>query len=288
MNPVCRHMFEERLSANGGREEQALAEVIQSLVLLGLSRSDFFTRAAFYGGTALRMIHALDRFSEDLDFSLDRPRPGFTLERYLNTVRHELESFGLVVEVLDRAKRRESAIESAYIKANTLTTLMQVPLIGRSRSGMHKNQITRVKIEVDTNPPTGARFETSYLGDPVPFAVRRYDDPSLFAGKLHAVLARAWKSRVKGRDWFDMVFLLGRRVPASLGHLEARLRQTGAYTDAPSLTAERLKGMLAARIDAVDLRAAKADVIPFVRRPENLDVWSREFFLAMVDLLQVS
>ena len=271
-------LYEEKVKKNGGMEERAFAEVLQAIALLGLSRSDFFKKAAFYGGTALRMLYGLDRFSEDLDFSLLTVDPAFKLEDYFGVVDTELRSFGLEATLVKKKKLAESKTESAFIKASTLKQILMITSRTTGEIAMPENQVTKVKFEIDIDPPEGAVTEVRYIDTPVPFALRVYDLPSLFSGKMHALLARAWKTRVKGRDWYDFVFYVTRGVPLSLLHLEARLRQTGHYTDSLALTQDGVKVMLERKIESTDFEAAKRDVEPFIPRPQDLNVWSKDFF----------
>ena len=165
-----------------------------------------FMRAAFYGGTALRIFHGLERFSEDLDFSLAEPDPVFRLDDYLDAVAAELGSWGFVMQVETKQKNAGSPIQSAFIKGGTLVHLVRIASVVPPVSGVPENELLKIKLEIDTDPPAGAGFEIGYRLEPIPFSVRLYDRPSLFAGKVHALLCRNWGQRVKGRD-FDSLHL---------------------------------------------------------------------------------
>jgi hypothetical protein len=180
---------------------RALREILQEIALLGLWRSKFFEHAAFYGGTALRILHGIDRFSDDLDFSLIRPSSRFDLSRYSTALQTEIRSFGFEVRVVTKEKEARSAIQSAFLKADTLKQLVVVEAGREMMRELPRGQVLKIKIEVDTDPPPGFETETRFLLHPIPFSVRTYVLPDLFAGKMHAVLCRRWKSRVKGRDW---------------------------------------------------------------------------------------
>lgn len=288
MNKALFELLEEKVGQNGGLWERGLAEIIQSVALLGLSRSNFFNMAAFYGGTALRLLHGLDRFSEDLDFSLLTENSDFHLHDYFGCIAAELKSFGFTAEVMGKEKRFESTTESAFIKENTVTLLISIGVPADLITRFHQSSLTKVKIEVDVNPPGGANTVFEYVYDPVPFSLRSYDLPSLFAGKLHAVLARAWGNRVKGRDWYDFVFYVRKGIPLSLGHLEARLRQTGHFTETVALSPERLRNLLLGRISTVDFVSARRDVERFIPRPQDLNVWDKEFFSSLADRIKFS
>lgn len=286
MREAVAQMFEEYLEKNDGSVDRALAETIQAIALLGLSRTDFFSKAAFYGGTALRLLYNLDRFSEDLDFSLIEPAKEFRLSFYLDSLRSEMESFGFIVDIENRRKEINTPIESAFIKAHTRTHVIQAGVPQSISERIHKNAVSKVKLEIDIDPPSDAQFDTRYIDDPVPFSIRAYSGPSLFAGKMDAILYRGWQNRVKGRDWYDFAFFVRKKIPLLLSHFEARMRQRGAYTRKAPLHREECVTMIAKRIETVDFKAAKADVIAFIRRPRDLDVWSRDYFYHVLDNLQ--
>ena len=209
---------------------RALREIIQEVALLGLWRAKFFEHAAFYGGTALRILYGLDRFSEDLDFSLLEPSPDFNLARYTASLEEELLAFGFNVRVEMVDKTVESAVQSAFLKANTRNELLVIEAGEQLAGQVSAGQVLKVKIEVDTDPPTGFTTSTRYLLQPIPFAVRSYSLPDLFAGKMHALLFRKWKNRVKGRDWYDFVWYAADHPQLNLAHLEQRMRQTGHWS----------------------------------------------------------
>jgi predicted nucleotidyltransferase component of viral defense system len=276
-------LFDEYRQRNNGSVQQTIAELIQLIALLGLSRTDFFSKAAFYGGTALRIIHGIDRFSEDLDFSLKEPLSDFTLATYITGIREELAAYGFTAEITMREKKVVTPIESAFIKANTRQVLVETfpePQLARQ---LHAEETIKVKLEIDTDPPPGAGFEVRYIDDPVPFNLSLYDPASLFAGKMAAVLARSWADRVKGRDWYDLVFFTRRNIPINLRHLEARLRQVNLYSQEVPLDAAVFSVMLSERIRSVNFTQARKDVERFIRDPRELDVWSEDFFLHVAE-----
>jgi predicted nucleotidyltransferase component of viral defense system len=286
MREACVQLFEEYLEKNQGAVHRALAETIQVVALLGLSRTDFFVHAAFYGGTALRLLYNLDRFSEDLDFSLVESVKSFGLSSYLDSLRDEMKAFGFAVEIENRGKSMETPIESAFIKANTRLHTIGAGAPDAIARRIHRNALCKVKLEVDIDPPPKAEFEVRYIDDPVPFSVRAYSGPALLAGKIGAILYRGWQNRVKGRDWYDFAFLVRKKVPLLLAHLEARLRQRGVYTDQALLSADQCKKMIARRIESVDFESARADVAAFVTDPRDLDVWSGDYFHHVLSKLQ--
>ncbi len=265
---------------------RALREIIQEVALLGLWRAKFFEHAAFYGGTALRILYGLDRFSEDLDFSLLTPVPEFNLARYTASLEEELLAFGFNVRVEMVDKTAESAVQSAFLKANTRNELLVIEagedLMGQVAAG----QVLKVKIEVDTDPPPGFSTQTRYLLHPIPFAVRSYSLPDLFAGKMHAVLFRRWKNRVKGRDWYDLVWYAANHPHLNLTHLEQRMRQTGHWDGDNRLSSADFTRLLREAIDRLDVNQARNDVAPFIKDQQVLALWSHEFFQDVAGRIQ--
>jgi predicted nucleotidyltransferase component of viral defense system len=258
---------------------QALREILQDVALLGLWRSNFFDRAAFYGGTALRILHGLDRFSEDLDFSLLAPDPSFELSRYAASLEREVRAFGFDVTCEARPAVEGRAIRSAFLKADTVKELLTIEARPDIVAGIPKGQLIKIKLEVDTDPPPGFETQVRFLLQPVAFSVRTYSLPDLFAGKMHAVLCRRWGSRVKGRDWYDLAWFAGNHPELRLSHLEQRMRQSGDWTtEAGTLSGSTLLQLLDDVIEALDVEQARREVEPFIRDPRALQVWSREFF----------
>ena len=266
-------------SHSASDEKNALTEVIQEVTLCGLSRAGFFRKAAFYGGTALRIFYGLDRFSEDLDFSLIAPDADFDLKKYFSVLESELHSVGLNFSIEEKVKTMKSNIKSAFLKGNTKEHILSFYPDDRSAEKINPSETIRIKFEVDTNPPAYATFENKYRLLPSPYQVKLYDESSLFAGKLHAVLCRAWKNRVKGRDLYDYVFYLSRNIPVNMRHLKARLVDFGFIEEGFNLTREALITMLGSRFASIDYEQAKQDVQPFVRDKTKLEIWSAEFFI---------
>ncbi len=270
---------------NATNYRNALKEIIQEIALCGMSHNGFFQIGAFYGGTALRIFHGLQRFSEDMDFSLLAPNPKFDLEKYLSGIRQELASVGLQMTVERKQKTKSSPIQSSFIKGGTCIQVIKITGKEADIKGLTKDEVLKIKIEVDTEPPADATYETKYALHPVPFAVRLYDKPSLFAGKTHAVLCRGWNNRVKGRDFYDYVWYLAQNTPLNLLHLQRRLEQSGRWDPKEVLTLPMIKEILNERFATVDFEAAKKDVIDFIRSSAELDVWGAPFFSAITDHL---
>ncbi len=287
MNEAVRQMLAAYEIRTVGDSLRALREVMQEIALLGLWRGKFFEKAAFYGGTALRVLYGLDRFSEDLDFSLLKKGDGFDLGDYGDSVKRELSSFGFAVEIESRTKQAQTAVQSAFLKADTRTQMITVEFERGLVQQVPRNQVLKIRLEVDTDPPPGFSTEIRYLLRPVPFAVRTFSLPDLFAGKMHAVLCREWKSRVKGRDWYDLVWFAAYHPELHLSHLEQRMRQTGHWERPEALTEADLRKLLAQRIERVDISQVRSEAEPFVKDPKALSVWSSEFFLDVASRIKV-
>jgi len=265
----------------------AWREIIQQVALLGLWRSKFFEKAAFYGGSALRIIYGIDRFSEDLDFSLLQTEPRFSLLDYSQSLKRELLSFGFNVEIESKVKRELTTIQSAFLKTDTYRLMISAGISPELIKQVPRQQVLKIKLEVDLTPPAGFLTEMRYLLQPIPFAVRVFSLPDMFAGKMHAVLCRQWKSRLKGRDWYDPVWFATYHPELRLAHLEQRMRQTGHWTGPEPLTEGAWRKRLKARIESVDIEKIKKEVEPFIKNTAVLDVWSKEFFFEVAEKIRV-
>lgn len=278
MNTAIEQMLKNYQIENIYDQKNAMKEIMQEIVLCGLSRAGFFQKAAFYGGTALRIFYGLDRFSEDLDFSLVTADPDFDLSVYFPVLEKEVRAFGLHVTIQEKEKTKESNIRSAFLKGNTKEHLLLFYADEDLAGSVARSEVVKIKFEVDINPPEYADFEHKYRLLPTPYEVNLYDVPSLFAGKIHAVLCRAWKSRIKGRDLYDYVFYLSRGSAVNQKHLRARLLQSGFISEDVECTLPELRHMLYERFDAIDFRQAKQDVEPFIRDTASLNMWNADFF----------
>ena len=277
MQQVLEQMLRSYEPQTSNDKKNAIKEIIQEIVLCGLSRAGFFKHAAFYGGTALRIFYGLDRFSEDLDFSLMAPE-SFNLGEYLPSLEKEIRSYGLNFKAEEREKSVDSAVQSAFLKGNTKEHILLFYADDQLARSIASSELIKIKFEIDTNPPPFATFEHKYRLLPSPYEICLYDAPSLFAGKIHAVLCRAWKNRIKGRDLYDYVFYLSMNTPVNLKHLEARLRQSNFLETEAPLGIYLLKDMLRARFATIDYDQAEQDVLPFIKDPNKLAVWSQDFF----------
>jgi predicted nucleotidyltransferase component of viral defense system len=266
---------------------RALREIMQEIALLGLWRGKFFERAAFYGGTAMRVLYGLDRFSEDLEFSLLKPAGDFDITKYLSALQKELEAFGFDVRVEQRNKAIESAVQSAFLKADSLKQLLVIETAEEILREVPRGQVLKIQLEVDTDPPPGFATDTKYLLRPIPFAVRVYALPDLFAGKMHAVLCRRWKKRVKGRDWYDLVWYAAHHPRVHLSHLEQRMRQSGHWKNKEALSAGSFKKLMYEAIERLPVNRARREVEPFVSNPDSVKIWSRNFFKDVASRIQI-
>lgn len=280
MNDAIQLMIAKYSCKNSDDYLNALKEVLQELALLGLSRSDFFSKAAFYGGTALRIFYGLPRFSEDLDFSLLAPDILFDIQKYLPFVEKELNAYGFQMEVKKKQKTKQSAIQSAFIKGNTLQNILEITSDNVALYGLEHNALIKIKLEIDTNPPLDADFQYVNAIVPDSYRVRLYDLPSLFAGKIHAVLCREYKHRVKGRDYYDYLWYLKKGVAVNLLHLQRRMEQSGKWDSGRILDLKALKQQLMLRFQHVDFSLAVEDVSPFIKQSEQqgLALWNECFF----------
>jgi len=283
MNDALRKMLERYPLNNFEDHLFALREILQEIALLGLWRSKFFDKAAFYGGTALRILHGLDRFSEDLDFSLLMPMKDFDLKDHLDALQKEIAAFGFDMRVESPSKPSKSRIRSAFLKANTISQLLLIQTPEAMVRRLHRERILKIKLEVDTDPPQGFETEIRYLLHPIAFGVRTYTLPDLFAGKMHAILCRRWKSRSKGRDWYDLVWYAANHPHLHLSHLEQRMRQSGDWAEPVLLSADALKQLIHSAVENLDVNQVRTEVEPFVKQPEQLEIWSHHFFRDIVD-----
>lgn len=260
--------------------EQALREVMQEITLAGLYRSNFFKYAAFYGGTALRIFHGLNRFSEDLDFSLLEKNMNFSLDPYFDAVIEEFDALGIKVSISRKSKTVHSAIDSAFLKSDTLWSELVIENTIPQLNLSIKPAI-KIKIEVDTDPPLVFETESLLLIKPFSFYVNCFKLPDLFAGKMHAILFRKWKNRVKGRDWYDLEWYIRNDVPLRLAHLYERAKESGDWTE-DAFSRAALLELLEQRISSLDFEKVKEDIVRFIPDPEQLEIWSQTYFLQLV------
>ncbi|MBV2227575.1 nucleotidyl transferase AbiEii/AbiGii toxin family protein [Sphingobacterium mizutaii] len=262
----------------------ALREIMQEVALAGLQRSGFFEKAAFYGGTALRIFYGLDRFSEDLDFSLLSSDPEFSLEPYFKGLVEEFANVGLQVSIKEKKKTKGTSIDSAFLKPETVWR--ELILEGMVlEAGLSAMVGLKIKLEVDRQPPLRFETEEKLLIKPFSFYVKCFTKSNLFAGKMHALLFRKWKNRVKGRDWYDLEWYIRKGVPLNLDHFLARAQDTGNWTNS-TIEKEELLDLLKKRIDSVSMEAVKEDIVKFIPDNKKLDIWSKKYFLELIEQLK--
>lgn len=292
-HPALIKMLEKYDLSNQNTSFDALREILQEMVLLGLYDAGFFKHAAFYGGTALRILHDLPRFSEDLDFSLLKKNPKFDLKPYEEAIISTLKAFGFGVTIEIKEKNK-STIASAFIKGNTIEHLININAPKDITSKIHRDQTVKIKLEVDTTPPLDFLTENVIRLTPRPFSINAFTLPSLYAGKMHAILCRSWSTRPKGRDWYDLVWYIANDIKLDTKHLKARLSQSCKYLKAneiqipDELTQQSIKELLLQRIDSLDVAKAKNDVQPFIKDKREIELWSQEFFISIVNNIKIT
>lgn len=287
MTSAVREMLAKYTIRNAQDAENALKEIIQEIALLGLQRANFFEKAAFYGGTSLRILYSLPRYSEDLDFTLFKTDKDFKLTPYFSSVERELAAYGFHAEIQRADKKMNTDVESAFIKANTKVHLLQVEPLQQFGSDVQNNKKLQIKFEVDTDPVTSFEYEARYLLHPTSFPIISLKKPDLFAGKLHALLFRKWKNRLKGRDFYDYVWYLKNKIPARLDYLRDKAYQSGHCKRSDLQTVTDLKEWLNQRFQSVDFSSAKEDILPFIKDPQEIAVWSADFFSQITERIEV-
>ena len=285
MNEVISDMFSRYHCSDLESVENATKEIVQEVTLLGLSRSTFFSSAAFYGGTALRIFHRLPRFSEDMDFTLEQSDRNFDLAKYLPYALNELEAYGLALEANKKEKTKINSIRTAFLKGNERELILEMTQDRELAMRVPANKVMKIKVEIDVDPPAGANTQTLYSLVPSPYRAKLYDMPSMFASKIHALLLREYSNRVKGRDFYDYMWYLSQGTTVNLGHLQHRMERSGKWDPKETLTLESLKAILAERFETVDYDSARADVFRFLKDEEkkSLDIWSSEFFMDITE-----
>ncbi len=267
-------------------EDQALREILQDLVLAALGRTEFFSKAAFHGGTCLRIFHGLRRFSEGLDFALKADEPEFAFLPYLEKVKVELEAFGVKVEVVDKSKV-DSTITKAFLKDASVIRILDLKFLKNIGSRQTPRKL-RIKLEVDSHPPSGATYESHALSFPFPSSVTVFDLPSAFAGKMHALLCREY---VKGRDWYDLIWYRGARVKINHELLSSAIDQTGPWAGQHIKTSDAwVQVELKKAISRLDWQKAREDVEPFIHETElgSLQYFTSEYFTRLAETMTIA
>lgn len=274
MNDIYQNMLSEYDLSKDQAVRNATFEVNQQVILAGLYQGGFFDKAAFYGGTCLRIFHGLQRFSEDMDFSLLEPSDNFNFSQYFQPIIDEFAAIGRHVEIKKKDKKNFGKVESAFLKDNT--DVYDV--------SFQTEKSIKIKIEVDTNPPLQFSTEQKLLLEPRSFMTRCFTLPDLFAGKMHALVYRAWKNRVKGRDWYDFEWYVKHKIPLDFTHLQERIKEFNGCEKSKEEFFEDLKN----RLVSADINQVKADVLPFIKNPRELDIWSNDYFLQLANMVKFS
>lgn len=273
---MSNEIFNQMLSAydltTHQQKRNAIFEVNQQIILAGLYNGGFFDEAAFYGGTCLRIFHGLQRFSEDMDFSLLAPSQDFDFTQFFQPIVDQFAMVGREVEIKKKDKKNFCKVESAFLKDNT--DVYDITF--------QTEKSIKIKIEVDTQPPQKFLTEQRLLLLPQSFMTRCFTLPDLFAGKMHALVYRAWKNRVKGRDWYDFEWYVRHNTPLDFTHLRERALQFNQE----EITQESFLEKLNNRLSTADINQVKADVLPFIHTPKDLDIWSNDYFLQLAQMIR--
>ena len=273
MNELYEKMLSAYDQSTDTARRNAVYEVSQQIVLAGLADGGFFDKAAFYGGTCLRIFHGLNRFSEDMDFTLLKEDNSFHFEHYFQPIIDQFALVGRKVEIKKKDKKSFGKVESAFLKDNTDVYDLS----------FQTEKSIRVKIEVDTIPPLKFTTEQKLLLQPKSFMTRCVTLPDLFAGKMHALAFRVWKNRIKGRDWYDFEWYVRNGIPLDWNHLQERIRQFNGQ----EMTLEEFKTTLRERFSGTDINRVKEDVLPFLNNPGELDIWTNDYFLLLADQMKI-
>src|SRR5688572_18919326 len=281
---MIKEWIEEYRPSNKEQAEQALREIMQEVSLAGLQRSGFFEEAAFYGGTALRIFYGLNRFSEDLDFSLLDVNSDFNMEPHLKGIITEFKALGMEVSVKEKNRTNKTNIDSAFLKSETVWKELLLEKV-IPQEGLEAPPNIKIKLEVDTEPPLGFQTEEKLLLKPFSFYVKCFTLSDLFAGKMHALLFRKWKSRVKGRDWYDMEWYIKNGIPLNLDHFLIRARDSGDL-NLEKISKEEFIQRVKKKIDNISFNNIREDIVRFIPDDKVLDIWSPDYFKELVDKMK--
>jgi len=272
MNEIYDKMLSKYDTSTKDRKKHAIYEVNQQIVLSGLYDGGFFQNAAFYGGTCLRIFYGLNRFSEDMDFSLLKPNKNFEFEKYFDAILGAFDAVGREVSISKKNKKTFSKVASAFLKDNTDVYNVS----------FQTEKAIKIKIEVDTNPPLLFVTENKLLLQPKSFMTRCFSLPDLFAGKMHALVFRTWGDRLKGRDWFDFEWYVRNDYPLNFVHLRERIKQFNGV----DMSKDEFQEKLIERLSSADIANVKQDVYPFVTDPKVMDIWSNDYFIQLAGMIK--
>ena len=272
MNEIYRNMLSVYDLSTEQARRNATFEVNQQIILAGLYRGGFFKSAAFYGGTCLRIFHGLDRFSEDMDFSLLNRDDNYNFEKYFQAIIDEFSLVGREVEIKKKDKKIFGRVESAFLKDNT--DVYDVTF--------QTEKSIKIKIEVDTCPPLKFDTEEKLLLQPSSFMTKCFMLSDLFAGKMHALAFRSWKNRVKGRDWYDFEWYVRNGVELDFAHLQERIKEFNGI----EMSKDEFLQVLKEKLSSTDIKSVKHDVEPFINNRDSLKIWSNSYFLQLADMIK--
>ncbi len=288
MNNAIEAMLARYNPQNNKEKENAIKEIIQEIALAGLSRGGFFEKAVFYGGTCLRIFHGLNRFSEDLDFALLDKNIDFKLEDYFPSLKKEFLSYGLEINIESKAKTSQTNIQSAFLKGNTLMLMMSFFPKSEDAKSVIFNQKIKIKFEIDIDNPSGGTTEFKYKMLPAPYEVQIFDEATLFAGKIHAIICRNFDNHVKGRDLYDYLFYIGKGANFNFEYLKNKLINTGGkIKENETITLELIKKLLKEKFESIDYESAKKDVSNFINDLDSLKFWKKELFVSTLNQLHI-
>jgi predicted nucleotidyltransferase component of viral defense system len=287
MNNKLTEMVLSKNPRNDVELENKIKEVVQETILASLAKTNFFSNAAFYGGTCLRIFYGLPRFSEDLDFCLIAKDEKFSWDRYFQEIKKIFDIYGLKITLEQREKIVASDTRSAFLKENTIETLT-VLFPDMKIKNINHNSLIKVKFEVDIEPPYGANYSWLNVSEPFFGDVKTLDIPSLFAGKISAILSRPWKNRVKGRDLYDYLFYIGKGASINLKYLENNLIKAKLIEQFTILDLDLLKQLLTDKFNVIDYEEAKNDVKDFIEEQNSLLNWSKQYFIDSLERLKIA
>lgn len=259
-------------------EENALKEILQEIALYALSTTNFFSHALFQGGTSLRILYNLPRFSEDLDFILKSPDENFQWERYMDEIKKVFELYEIAPEINDRSNASR-AVKKLFLKDSSIGKILNLTY------QHHTQRKLLIKLEIDTNPPLGSGDEIKFLDFPIDYSIATQDLASNFAGKCHALLCRPY---VKGRDWFDFSWYVANDTIVNLDFLSNALNQCGPWKDEDIVvTKQWLVTQLEKKVQMIDWRNAQTEVRRFLNEEHSaaIELWSNAFFLNKIKTL---
>lgn len=272
MSTIFDQLLEQYKHLPAEKQWSAKYEVTQMIALAGLNHGGFFSKAAFYGGTCLRLFHNLRRYSEDMDFALLQEDPKFHLENYFQPVIDTFKLTGRDVTITKKDKLTLGKVESAFLKDETDVYNLT----------FQTEKSLKVKIEIDIKPLLEFQTEYKRMNHPGTFMVRCMTLPCLYAGKMHALAFRTWKTRVKGRDWYDFEWYVNNETPLDYNHLRTRINEFNGL----DLSQEDFLGLLKERLATTDMELVKADASRFIENPHELDLWSNDYFLQLADRIK--